>query len=411
MEETRSSPAAASSGTEGAHVVPGEMAERIHEVEESLHMLGKKIDFDTMIGTEKSGVPPASTDGEQGPGTSIEDVQHIAELEREVRELRRGNDELLLAMSEYFLREVGTKLPLPAVDVRGTDVAIDAGVVAASCETPLDPIRRAGAPPQEIRGTPQALVEFRALGPLEAVVGGQLVNLGAPKQRALLALLVSRVGQPMAMDVIQEELWEGNSPPSSITSVHAYVANLRRVLEPTRAPRTPAAVLRTGGGGYLLDSRAVTVDVHLFDEHATSGWQAWHQGDSSQALSEFEAGLALWRGHAYSEVADALYVVPEVARLEELRLFVIEGRCAALLAVGAHEVAAAELGAFMQAHPLREYGCELLCLALYRTGRQADALAVLRTNQKQLAEKLGIDPRPALQQLMSQILNQVPVLD
>jgi hypothetical protein len=100
-----------------------------------------------------------------------------------------------------------------------------------------------------------------------------------------------------------------------------------------------------------------------------------------------------------------------VERLEELRLSLVEGRCAALLAAGAHEVAVAELEAFMQAHPLREYGCELLSLALYRAGRQADALAVLRTNQKRLAEELGIDPRPALQHLESEILNQAPALD
>jgi hypothetical protein len=106
-----------------------------------------------------------------------------------------------------------------------------------------------------------------------------------------------------------------------------------------------------------------------------------------------------------------MWVVPDVARLEELRLSVVEKRCAALLAVGAHEVAVAELEAFIHAHPLHEYGCELLSLALYRAGRQADALGVLRTIQKRLAEELGIDPRPALQHLEREILNQDPALD
>jgi DNA-binding SARP family transcriptional activator len=260
-------------------------------------------------------------------------------------------------------------------------------------------------------GTPQVMVEFRALGPVEAVAAGRPVDLGRPKQRALLALLVSRAGQPVAVDVLLEELWAGHPPPSAMTSLQAYVANLRRALEPNRAPRTPATVLRTRGRSYLLDSRVVEVDVHRFDERATAGWQAWDRDDPHQALSEFEAGLALWRGQAYAEVANAPYVVPEVARLEELRLSVVEARCAALLAVGAHEVAVAELEAFVQAHPLREYGCELLSLALYQAGRQADALAVLRTNQKRLAEELGIDPRPVLQHLERQILNQAPALD
>ena len=238
-----------------------------------------------------------------------------------------------------------------------------------------------------------------------------MVDLGTPKQRALLALLVSRVGQPVTVDVMLEALWAGHPPPSARTSLHAYVANLRRVLEPDRARRSRATVLCTHGQGYLLNSRMVQVDVHRFCERATAGWHAWGRGDRRQALSEFEAGLALWRGEAYAEVANYTHVVPEVERLEELRLSLVEGRCAALLATGAHEVAVAELEAFMQAHPLREYGCELLSLALYRAGRQADALAVLRTNQKRLAEELGIDPRPALQLLESEILNQAPALD
>ncbi|CAG6398398.1 DNA-binding transcriptional activator of the SARP family [Actinacidiphila cocklensis] len=272
-------------------------------------------------------------------------------------------------------------------------------------------IRWTEAQPAENQGTPNGMVEFRALGPVEAVVDGRMVDLGTPKQRALLALLVSRVGHPVTVDVMLEELWEGRPPPSARTSLHAYVANLRRVLEPSRARRTPATVLRTHGQGYLLDSRAVRVDVHRFCERATAGWHAWGRGDRRQALGEFEAGLALWRGQAYAEVANATHVVPEVERLEELRLSLVEGRCAALLAAGAHEVAVAELEAFTQAHPLREYGCELLSLALYRAGRQADALAVLRTNQQRLARELGIDPRPALQHLESEILNQAPALD
>src|SRR5579872_1240265 len=258
---------------------------------------------------------------------------------------------------------------------------------------------------------PQARVEFRALGPLEAVVAGQLADLGAPKQRALLALLVSRVGEPVTVDVMLEELWAGRPPPSAMTSLQAYVANVRRVLEPDRPPRASATVLRTLGRGYLLDSRAVDVDVQRFGERAAAGWQAWDRGDPRQALAEFDAGLALWRGEAYAEVADATSVAAEVARLEELRLSAVEGRGAALLGVGASELAVAELEAFMHAHPLREYGCELLSLALYRTGRQADALTVLRTNQKRLAEELGIDPRPELQHLEHEILNHSPDLD
>ncbi|WP_234328094.1 AfsR/SARP family transcriptional regulator [Streptomyces sp. NRRL S-37] len=255
------------------------------------------------------------------------------------------------------------------------------------------------------------MVEFRALGPLEAVVAGRPVDLGAPKQHKLVALLVSRAGRPVPVDVILEALWAQSPPSSVMTSLQSYVANLRRALEPGRAPRTPPKVLRTSDRGYLLDGRVVEVDVHRFERHAKAGWQAWNRGDPHKALSEFEAGLALWRGEAYTEVSHSVHVAAEVTRLKELRLSVTEGRCAALLAVGAHEVAVAELEAFVQAHPLREYGCELLSLALYRAGRQADALAVLRTNQRRLGEELGIDPRPALQHLEREILSHAPALD
>jgi DNA-binding SARP family transcriptional activator len=273
-----------------------------------------------------------------------------------------------------------------------------------------------GAPTQPVpplvgASAGSAGVELRVLGPVEAVVGGRLVDLGPSKQRALLALLVSRMGRPVAVDVLLEELWAGNPPPAAMTSLRAYVANLRRVLEPDRPPRVPATVLRTRALGYLLDSRGVDVDAHRFTCHATVGWQEWGRGDPQRALSEFEAGLALWRGQAYAEVADAAWMAPEVMRLEHLRLLVVQGRCAALLALGAHELAVPELEAHVQAHPLDEQGCGLLALALYRIGQQAEALAVLRATRRRLAEELGIHLSTPLQRLERDILTQEPALD
>lgn len=345
------------------------------------------------------------------------DRGRVAELEREVRQLRRANEILKV----YIAMDLGLHLGLglnvdldrllPAVAAGNTNDRDIAEVAAISGCAPPDVIRWAEEQPPEPQATPQLPVELRALGPIEAVVGDQQVDLGAPKQRALLALLVSRVGQTVPVDVMIEELWNGRPPRSAMTSLQAYVANLRRALEPDRAPRTPTRVLCTRGRGYHLDSRVVEVDVDRFSDCATEGWQALDQGEPQQALSKFEAGLALWRGQAYEDVADVTYVVPDVKRLEELRLSVVEGRCAALLAVGAHEMAAAELEAFTRAHPLREYGYELLSLALYRAGRQAHALAALQTNRKRLAEELGIDPRPSLRRLEIEILNQDPVLD
>ncbi|MFF1680040.1 BTAD domain-containing putative transcriptional regulator [Streptomyces sp. NPDC058256] len=356
--------------------------------------------------------------GIASPGTP--DAWRIAELEREIRELRRTNR----ALRKYVAGELEPDPEITPAGWTAAHTGVTNGVTngvakgvahtgrnhATAAPGRAEEARRATERPPQLTA-PRPPVAFRALGPIEAAVGGRLVGLGAPKQRALLALLVSKVGRPVAFDVIVEELWTGPPPPAALSSLHAYVANLRRVLEPGRAPRTQPTVLRTCGRGYLLDSRAVEVDVHRFSERAVAGWQALDRGDPHSAVHEFEGALALWRGPAYAEVADTAYVRPDVARLEELRLSVVEGRCAALLAAGAHEIAVAELEAFVQDHPLREYGCELLGLALYRAGRQVDALAVLRTNQRRLAQELGIDPRPALQRLEEQILNHAPSLD
>jgi len=336
------------------------------------------------------------------PGNS--DAWRIAALEREIQELRRTNEELRV----YVSRELE---PEPEFTVVADQELAEFDVVTGSGTTPAAAAVTAPAAAITEPTRPRALAEFHALGPIEAFVGGRLVDLGAPKQRALLALLVGKVGRPVSVDTIVEELWAGQPPPSAVSSLQAYVANLRRVLEPDRAPRTPPTVLRTYGRGYLLDTRVVEVDVQWFGERSVAGWQALDRGDARSAVHEFESALSLWRGQAYAEVADTAYIRPDVARLEELRLSVVEGRCAALLAVGAHEIAVAELEAFVQDHPLREYGCELLGLALYRAGRQADALAVLRTNQRRLADELGIDPRPALRRLEQQILTQSASLD
>jgi len=269
----------------------------------------------------------------------------------------------------------------------------------------MDRGRRRGA------GTGEVGLEWRVLGPVEAIVDGRLVDLGPRTQRALFGLLLSRVDQPVALDALVEQLWSGNSPPAAMASLRAYVSNLRRVLEPRRGPRTPAGVLRTAPPGYLLDSRGVEFDAHRFTAHARAGRTALDQADPQRAVAEFDAALGLWRGEAYADMRDAAWAAPEVGRLEELRLAVAEDRCAALLQIGAHDVAAAELEEHVRAHPLREHGCELRALALYRAGRQAEALAVLRATRARLAEELGLDPGTALQRLERDILTHNPTLD
>ncbi|HEV7450292.1 MAG TPA: sigma-70 family RNA polymerase sigma factor [Pseudonocardiaceae bacterium] len=253
--------------------------------------------------------------------------------------------------------------------------------------------------------------QWRVLGPVEAAVAGRLVDLGPPRQRALFGLLLSRVDQPVALDALIDELWAGDPPGAAMASLRVYVSNLRRVLEPGRPRRAPATVLRTLAPGYLLDSRGVEFDVHQFTVHATAGREALGRADPEQALDEFDTALELWRGQAYADMRDAKWAAPEVARLDELRLSVVEARCAAQLELGGHHAVVAELDLHVRAHPLREHGCELLTVALYRAGRQAEALAVLRDTRAQLAEELGIDPGATLRQLERDILAQAPALD
>ena len=227
----------------------------------------------------------------------------------------------------------------------------------------------------------------------------------------MFGLFLSQVDRPVAVDAVIEDLWSGDPPAAAMASVRAYVSNLRRVLEPDRPPRAPATVLCTRAPGYLLDSQGVDFDVHQFTAYAAAGRAALSRADPARAVGEFDAALGLWRGRAYADVCDAAWAAPEVARLEESRLSVLEARCAAQLQLGGHHGAVAELEMHVRTHPLREHGCELLALALYRAGRQAEALGVLRVTRARLTEELGIDPGATLQRLERDILIQAPALD
>ena len=167
----------------------------------------------------------------------------------------------------------------------------------------------------------------------------------------------------------------------------------------------------TRAPGYLLDSRGVEFDVHRFTGHTLAGQKALSRADPERAVSEFDTALGLWRGQAYADMRDTAWAAPEASRLEELRLSVVETRCAAQLALGHHHGTVAELDMHVRAHPLREHGCELLAVALYRAGRQAEALGVLRATRALLAQELGIDPGAALRRLERDILTQAPTLE
>jgi DNA-binding SARP family transcriptional activator len=254
-------------------------------------------------------------------------------------------------------------------------------------------------------------VEYRVLGPLEVSDGERRVELGGRMQRAILALLLVDANRVVPVDRIGEALWPEGPPPTAPTALQGYVAALRRALEPRRAPRTPARVLVTQPPGYLLRVQPGALDAARFEALAASGRADLVAGRPHEAREALHEALGLWRGSPYADLAFETFVQPEIARLDERRATVTEDLMEASLALGEHAAAVAELERLTAAEPLRERRWEMLMLALYRCGRQADALRAAAQARTRLAEELGIDPRPSLRELEAAILRQDRSLD
>jgi DNA-binding SARP family transcriptional activator len=214
-------------------------------------------------------------------------------------------------------------------------------------------------------------------------------------------------GEAVAADSLIEDLWAGDPISSALGVLQSYVSHLRRALEPERRPRAPATVLLRQPPGYAVKART---DADQFAELVREGIALVDRGDGAKAGEVLEEALALWRGPAYADFADEAWAAVEVARLTELRLVAREHRLAAAMSTGRAHAAVADLEAFVSQHPLREGVWRLLALALYRTGRQADALDALRRAREILANELGLDPSPDLRQLEAAILAQDPDL-
>ncbi|MFG1967577.1 BTAD domain-containing putative transcriptional regulator [Nonomuraea sp. NPDC049028] len=248
------------------------------------------------------------------------------------------------------------------------------------------------------------------LGPLRAELAGRAVGLGGLRQRAILAVLLIAGGRMVSAERITSQVWEG-SPPSSPTTLHAYISQLRRALEPERPAGAPARLLVREGTGYALRTDLSAIDAERFADLAAAGRRALDGGRPGPAVEVLTEALELWRGPAYADFDGAGFAFTEAARLEDLRAAAYEDRLAATINLGRHAAAVGELEALVAEQPLRERGWELLVLALYRSGRQADAMAALRTARRRLADELGIDPGPALCDLESAVLAQDPRLD
>ena len=243
-------------------------------------------------------------------------------------------------------------------------------------------------------------VEFRVLGPLQVLIDGGELELRRQKQRALLALLVLRVGEVVSTDRLIEDLWAGKPPKTAVGSLQNLVSGLRKQLG--------AETIETHAPGYRLVLDADQVDLNRFERLVA---QAGDTEEAQRRVSLLREALALWRGPALADLALEPFAQIEIARLEELRTAAREDLLDAQLELGRHAQLVGELEALVSEHPLRERLRGQLMLALYRSGRQAEALEAYRAARETLVEELGIDPSPELQQLEQSILRHDQKLD
>ncbi|MEV0328119.1 AfsR/SARP family transcriptional regulator [Micromonospora echinospora] len=247
-------------------------------------------------------------------------------------------------------------------------------------------------------------VDLRVLGPVEAVRAGRPVALGGRRQRLVLAALLVAQGRMLPVDRLRELVWGDGDRVASRATLYGYVAGLRRVLEPEHAARR-GDVLVHAGTGYALRLPMGRVDAERFTALVETGGVLLDRGRPVEAAATLDTALALWRGPAFADLGDVPFVLPAVTRLAAARAAAVELRLTALLQAGRHAVLVGELEALVIEEPLRERGWELLATALYRAGRQGDALAVLRRARRTLADQLGADPGPALRRIEAAILH------
>jgi DNA-binding SARP family transcriptional activator len=240
------------------------------------------------------------------------------------------------------------------------------------------------------------------LGPLEVVHAGAPIPLGPPGRRALLARLLLDANRTVAVDHLVEDLWGHDAPATASKMIQIYVSRLRKVL--------PAGALVTRRPGYALEIPAESLDLMRFDRLRREGAAALARGSAAEAARLLREALALWRGPALDEF-DEPFAAMESRRLEELRLGCLEDRIDAELALGQHAPLVGELTALVENHPLRERPRRQLMLALYRSGRHAEALAGYRQLRQMLSSELGIEPSSALRELERRMLRQDPTLE
>jgi DNA-binding SARP family transcriptional activator len=256
-------------------------------------------------------------------------------------------------------------------------------------------------------GAPINDISVRILGPIEIERGGRLIELSGRRERAVIALLLVNSGQVVSLDRMTEDLWDGAPPASAVTTLRAHVSRVRRAL----AEGGVDDLLVTREAGYSLRMGSLCVDAATFEAQATEGRRLLAEGAPEAAVQCLEGAMELWRGAPFGEVGTSGFARAEVARLEEAYKTAREDRIEACLQAGRHRELTAELDALVVEEPLRERLWGQRMLALYRSGRQADALRAYSELRSSLAEHLGILPSVALQQLEVAMICQDPVLE
>ncbi|HZD02005.1 MAG TPA: BTAD domain-containing putative transcriptional regulator [Actinomycetes bacterium] len=254
-------------------------------------------------------------------------------------------------------------------------------------------------------------VDFLLLGPLEARQAGRPLRLGSIKHRILLAKLLLHANQVVSTDELIDTVW-GEQPPATVRqSLQNHVASLRRAIESCGEPTGPPRMLRTRDPGYLLQLDPEQLDLRRFRRLLDEGRGALAVGEPATAVRLLHEALSLWRGPVLADVVAAGGAWPELVGIDEERVAALEVRLEADLALGLHLELIGELEGLIRQHPLREQLHGQLMLALYRSGRQADALAAYRAARRVLVDELGIEPGLRLQRLEQAILAQDPALE
>ena len=254
------------------------------------------------------------------------------------------------------------------------------------------------------KGYRPPVLEFRILGPLEVVGEAGPIPLAGPKQRATLAILLLNANRVVSVERLADDLYSGAAPVTAVTQVQRQISELRKALG-------SASVIETRSPGYVIRLSAGQLDLDHFQLRAEEAGRALARGEARSAADLLREALGLWRGAPLADLAYESFAQTSINRLEELRLAALEQRIDAELALGSHAELVGELEQLVAEHPLHERLRGQLMLALYRSGRQAEALDVYRATRDRLVEELGIEPTPALHQLERAILAQDSSLD